>query len=118
MRVRDGPDASAVIERLMDREVEPVLPLLECRSIERALSPRGGEAATGGAAPDRSLGTDLDEESLDPPVGGSLERRGPARRGAPLTCCGLAPAFERLALALGPPVLEQWKRNLEELRRR
>src|SRR5204862_671448 len=77
-------DGAAVRERLVDGEVEAVLPLLELRSVERARPAFRRGAAAGRALPRRAVGALLDEQQLDTPVGGRLERLLPAGRRPPV----------------------------------
>src|SRR5829696_10132733 len=77
--VLHDPDGSPVDERLVDEQIESVLPLVERGAVERAL-PRGRcETTAGGAAPRGPVRPVLNQEKLHPSVGGSFERLLPPR---------------------------------------
>src|SRR5205823_2298684 len=109
------PRRAAVRERLVDREVEPVLTRLELRAVERALAGLEREPAAGRAAPRAPVAAVLVEQQLDAPIGCRLERVGPARRRAAVTAGLLLPALERVGLFPLPPPLEDRSDEVEQL---
>src|SRR5919108_993610 len=115
LAVLDRPPLPAVRERLVDGQVEPVLGDLHLRPVERALGLLGRDAPAPGTTPRGAARSLLEEENLDAPVGGRLQRGRPARRRAAVPACLLAPALDDLALALGPPALEHRLREPEQL---
>src|SRR6266550_437622 len=104
--VPESKDAPAVRERLVDREVETVVTLLHLRSVERARSSLGADPAAARALPGRALGSFLEEQQLDSPVGGRLEGVGPACGRSGAAARFLAPALGSLSLLLRVPLLE------------
>ena len=111
------PDGSPVDERLVDEEIKTVLPLLERGAIEGAFPSRRGQTTAGGATPRRPVRPVLNQEQLDPSVGGSLERLLPPGRCTSVPAGLLPPAFDRLALLVDSPVLQDWCRKLQKLGR-
>src|SRR3954468_14096274 len=113
--VPESKDAPAVRERLVDREVETVVTLLHLRSVERARSSLGADPPAARALPGRALGSFLEEQQLDSPVGGRLEGVGPAcgRPGAAARL--LAPALGSLSLLLRVPLLEDRPGRAQQL---
>ena len=111
----ESKDAPAVRERLVDREVETVVALLHLRSVERARSSLGADPPAARALPGRPLGSFLEEQQLDSPVGGRLEGVGPAcgRPGAAARL--LAPALGSLSLLLRVPLLEDRPGRAQQL---
>src|SRR5918996_1905698 len=113
----DRADRPAVRERLVHGEVEALLPSLHPGAVERAVPVAQRGAPARGTLPGLVVGTLLEEQEIDAPVGRSLERAGPAGHRAPAAPGLLAPALEQLDLALPAPALEHRRRELEQLRR-
>src|SRR5437588_762285 len=85
---------------------------------DRRLSGLGRGAAALRALPRRPAGAFLEEERLDPPVRGGLERLVPAGSGAAAAARLLAPALEGFPLAPCTRLLEHGGHDLEDLRGR
>jgi hypothetical protein len=66
--VPHGPDAPAVHEGLVDREVEPVGRSLHARAVERALPAADRDPAAARTAEGVAVDTVLEEQELDPRV--------------------------------------------------
>ena len=110
-----GPDRPAVGERLVDREVEAVLRVLELVPVEGALGTFERETAARRAALGGMVRAFAEEEQLDPSIGGGLQRVRPAGRAAPVSSVLRDPALDELLLALGAPALEHGHGHLEKL---
>src|SRR5205085_578920 len=82
-----------------------------------AVAGLGGGPSALRALPGGPMRVLLEEKGLDAPVGGRLQRRAPARRGAAAAARLLAPALERLVLAPAPRLLEDGLHDGEELGR-
>src|SRR5215831_2740114 len=113
----EGPDRAAVSQRLVQGEIEPVAALLHLRPVERAVPRLGGDPAASGALPGLVLRAVLEEEQLDPTVGGRLQRLRPAGGCASVPARSLPPALDRRRLLLRAPSLEQRLDRLQELGR-
>jgi thioredoxin reductase (NADPH) len=111
------PDGSAVDQRLVNGEVQPVIRALHARPVERALAALGRNTAatrTAGGRPVRAL---LEEEQFDALVGGRLERLLPPGSGPPAPPDLFSPALEHRGFLLDAPALEHRSGQLQELRR-
>src|SRR5207244_4308946 len=111
------PDRPAVGKRLVHCEVEPVLALLHARAVQRTRPTLRGETPARRALPGMVVGPVLEEQQLDAPVGGGLERLPPAGGGTTVATRRLAPALDRGGLLLSPPALEQRPDDLQQLSR-
>ena len=115
--VLHGPDGSAVDERLVNREVQPVIRALHARPVEWTLAVLSRYAAAVGAAGGRPVRALPEEEQFDPLVGGRLERLLPPG-GSPTVAPDLfPPALEKRGLLLDAPAFEHRSGELQELRR-
>ena len=95
----DREHVAAVGERQADGEVEPVVPRLHRRPVERTGRRAHGGASARGAAVGVLLHTRLVEQRFDAPVRRCLERVPPACSAARVLADLLAPALDHLALA-------------------
>src|SRR3954452_16122403 len=111
----EGADGAAVRERLVDGEVEAILPLLELRSVERACPAFRGGAPAGRALPRRAVCPFLDEQQLDAAIGGCLECLLPAGRGPPVAAGLLLPALRCDAFLSRVPLVHERLHRLEQL---
>src|SRR5439155_22731316 len=111
-------DGAAVGDRLVDRELEPLVSVLELRSVERTFAAAEGEPSARRAAAGGVLHALLVEQLLHPAVRGCLERLRPARGRTAVPPRFFAPALERFLLTLLVPALEHRPRKLQELGRR
>src|SRR5205823_1139855 len=91
----ERPDGAAVGEGLVHDEVEAVTALLHPRPVQWTGAVRRAEAPAGRALPDMPVDPVLEEQQLDPSVGGGFERLPPARGGAAVATGSLAPALHR-----------------------
>src|SRR5919109_1368983 len=114
MVMAHGPDRPTVDERLVHGEVEAVVRPLHARAVERALAVLDGDSPAARTARGCVAGAFLEEEQVDAPVRGGLERLLPAGRRAPVPSRFLSPALERTRLLLGAPVLEHGRRKREQ----
>src|SRR5204862_6695610 len=78
------PDGAAVGERLVNGKIKAFLALLHLRSVQRAGPAFGAEPPARGALPGVPVAAILEEQQLDPPVRGGLERLRPPGGGAPV----------------------------------
>jgi len=115
--VLHGPDGSAVDERLVNGEVQPVIRALHARPIEWTLAALSRHTAAVRAAGGRPVRALLEEEEFDTLVGGRLERLLPPGGSPSVAPDLLPPALEKRGLLLDAPALEHRSRQLQELRR-
>src|SRR5213078_4511105 len=113
----ERPDRAAVGERLVHGKVEAVLALLHLRAVQRAGSAFGPEPPARGALPGVPVAAVLEEQQLDPPVRGGLERLRPPGGGPPVAAGFLAPALDGRCLLLPAPLREHRLDRLQQLRR-
>ena len=112
----DREHVAAVSERQADGDVEPVVPWLHRRSVERAGRRAHGGASALGAAVRVPLDTRLVEQRLDTSVRRGLERVSPPRRPTGALADLLAPALDHLRLACRAPLLDERLDDLVQLR--
>src|SRR5918911_1508333 len=105
-------------EHLVHGEVEALVAPLHLGAVERAPAALDAHASARRALACRVLDAFLEDEALDPPVRGGLERHLPPRRGAAVPAGLLAPALDDLLLAAFPPAVQHRLRELVELARR
>ena len=94
----------------------PSVAPLHLRAVERAGPAFDPDAAAGRALPGLVVDAFLEEQQVDTPVGGRLERRAPAGGSAGVAAGLLLPPLDRLGLLLRAPGLEQRLDQLEQLR--
>ena len=115
--VLDGPNGSAVDERLVNGEVQPVIRALHARPVEWTLAALRRDTAAvraAGGGPVRAL---PEKKQFDTLVGGRLERLRPPGGGPSVAPDLLSPALENGGLLLDAPALEHRGGQLQELRR-
>ena len=95
----------------------PSVAPLHLRAVERAGAAFDPDAAAGRALPGLVVDAFLEEQQVDTPVGGRLERRAPAGGSAGVAAGLLLPPLDRLGLLLRAPGLEQRLDQLEQLGR-
>jgi thioredoxin reductase (NADPH) len=115
--VLDGPDGSAVDERLVNGEVQPVIRALHARPVEWTLAALSRDTAAVRAAGGRPVRALPEKKEFDTLVGGRLERLRPPGGGPSVAPDLLSPALENGGLLLDAPALEHRGGQLQELRR-
>jgi thioredoxin reductase (NADPH) len=115
--VLDGPDGSAVDERLVNGEVQPVIRALHARPVEWTLAALSRDTAAVRAAGGRPVRALPEKKQFDSLVGGRLERLRPPGGGPSVAPDLLSPALENGGLLLDAPALEHRGGQLQELRR-
>ena len=114
--VLDGPDGSAVDERLVNGEVQPVIRALHARPVEWTLAALSRDTAAVRAAGGRPVRALPEKKQFDTLVGGRLERLRPPGGGPSVAPDLLSPALENGGLLLDAPALEHRGGQLQELR--
>src|SRR5215217_7379799 len=104
--VLDGPDGSAVDERLVNGEVQPVIRALHARPVEWTLAALSRDTAAVRAAGGRPVRALPEKKQFDTLVGGRLERLRPPGGGTSVAPDLLSPALENGGLLLDAPALE------------